>query len=541
MTGLLQAGESIYHAAGALPRWLVLSAGAIGLLVVLGLPTIVVPFATDQVWFALGARTILDGGQLYRDFWDQKPPLIYLLYAVPFALTGEHMETVRVFDLLNVFAGMAGIFVLGRRFFSERAGIFAAALYAFAYLAWTAPGDLAETESFMAAPVAFAFALYLPDDSREDAPLRAVIAGLLLSIAFAFKAPTLLFLLALPAAELLLRREGSWSIGGAVGRLALVALGFAVVPVALVLYMAVGGVLDDYLDIQRHYTAHYNAYRYAPASVSHARFVLDSTSHFVQTAAFLVVPAGGALLFAFFRPRHARGVALLALLALLGVAGVWWQGKMFSYHWVVLLPLLAPLAGYSLDQLGALFAQLPRARALGAWAVLAIGLAALAYPTLRDEYDDYRVLFRYADGSMSRREVEAHYYPLYTPNHDLVDYVRANSGSNDRIYIFGLWPQVEFWLGRPPFDRFTVNSGLRATWAPQKYRDELMRDLRAHPPRYFAIGLGDNQPWLVGTTQTSDEFVRDDFPELRSFLAANYDLVRNLGIMVLFERRPVAV
>ena len=526
---------------GALPRWLVLSIGALALLAVLGLPTIVIPFATDQVWFALGARTILDGNQLYADFWDQKPPLIYLLYAIPFALAGEHMEAVRVFDLLNVFAGMAGVFFLGRRLFGERSGVFAAALYAFAYLSWTQPGDLGETESFMAAPLAFAFALYLPDDARPDAGLRAVVAGLLLSVVFSFKAPAILFLLALPAAEVLLRREGSWSIRGAAGRLALAVVGFAVVPVALALYMALGGVLDDFLNIQRDYTVHYNAYRYAPEGVSHLRFVLDTTSQFVQSAAFLVVPAAAALLLAFFRLREARGVALLALLALLGLTSVWWQGKMFTYHWVVMVPLLAPLAGYALDRLGALFATLPRGRAFGAWLLLTAGLIVLAYPTLRDTYDDYRVLVRYADGSMSRREVEAHYYPLYPPNRDVVDYVRANSGPNDRIYIFGLWPQVDFWLDREPFNRFTVNSGLRATWSPQKYRDELMRDLRAAPPRYFAIGLGDNQPWLVGTSQTSDEYVRDDFPELLSFLAENYDLVRNFGPMVLLERRPVAV
>ena len=254
----------------------------------------------------MGARTILDGDQLYRDFWDQKPPLIYLLYAIPFALTGEHPEAVRILDLLNVLVGMAGIFVLGRRFFGDRAGIFAAGLFAFAYLAWTAPSDLAETESFMVAPLAFAFALYLPDDARRDAPLRAVVAGLLLGVVAAFKAPAFLFLLGLPAIEILLRRDGSWSPAGAGRRLALALVGFAVVPVALVVYMAASGVLDDFIDIQRHYTAHYNAFRYAPAGVSHVRFLLDGTSDFIRSASFLVVPAGGAALFAFFRPREAR-------------------------------------------------------------------------------------------------------------------------------------------------------------------------------------------------------------------------------------------
>src|SRR3990172_3356504 len=98
MTVLSRAIAAVREGASVRPRWLVLTAAGIAFVLLLGLPTIVIPFATDQVWFSLGARTILDGGQLYRDFWDQKPPLIYLLYSVPFALVGEHMEAVRVFD-----------------------------------------------------------------------------------------------------------------------------------------------------------------------------------------------------------------------------------------------------------------------------------------------------------------------------------------------------------------------------------------------------------------------------------------------------------
>ena len=142
---------------------------------------------------------------------------------------------------------------------------------------------------------------------------------------------------------------------------------------------------------------------------------------------------------------------------------------------------------------------------------------------------------------MTRRQVEAHYFPLFVQNHDVVDYIRTNSGPNDKLFGLGLWPQTYFWLNRPLVDRFDANHGLRATWAPQSWRDELMRDLEADPPRYFAIGLGDNQPWLVGTSQTSDEYVRDDFPQLLLFLQQNYDLVRNFGPMTLFERLPAAV
>jgi hypothetical protein len=327
---------------------------------------------------------------------------------------------------------------------------------------------------------------------------------------------------------------------GAAARLGIAALGFAILPVALALYMAAGGVVDDFIDIQRHYTAHYNTYREL-SGLSQLRFMLDETWSFITRASFLVVPAVGALFLGFFRSREARGVVLVSILTLLGVAAIWWQGKMFSYHWVVLLPLLALLAGYALDEAVAQFGRLRLSRALAAYALLSITLIVLAYPALRDTYDDYRVLVRYADGSMSRRDVEAHYHFLYPQNHQVVDYVKAHGGPDDRVFVWGLWPQVYFWLDRPLVDRFLVNSGLRATWAPQSWRREVMRDLAASPPRFFAIGRGDTQPWLVGTSQTSEEHLRDSFPELRLFLEENYLPVLDLDLFLLYELRPAAV
>ena len=86
MTALSRAIATATEGVPLWPRWLVLTLAGIAFLLVLGLPTIIIPFATDQVWFALGTRTILDGGQLYRDFWEHSPPLIYFLYALPFVM-----------------------------------------------------------------------------------------------------------------------------------------------------------------------------------------------------------------------------------------------------------------------------------------------------------------------------------------------------------------------------------------------------------------------------------------------------------------------
>ncbi|MDP3769247.1 MAG: glycosyltransferase family 39 protein, partial [Dehalococcoidia bacterium] len=131
MTALSRAIAAGTDGARVCPRWLVLTLAGIGFLVLWGLPTIIIPLATDQVLNALGARTILDGGQLYRDYWEIKPPLVFLIYTIPFAIAGEHMEAIRVLDLINTALAMGAVFLLSRRLFNERAAVFAAGFYGF--------------------------------------------------------------------------------------------------------------------------------------------------------------------------------------------------------------------------------------------------------------------------------------------------------------------------------------------------------------------------------------------------------------------------
>ena len=540
MTALSRAITGVSERVERWPRWLVLSLAGLALVIVLGLPTIIIPFATDQILYTLGARAILDGDQLYRDFWEIKPPLVFLIYATPAALVGEHMEAIRVLDLANTAIGMGALYLLGRRFFGERAGMLGAAFYAFTYLTWS-PTSLGEAESFMVAPLALAFFIYRTEDDRADAGWRAGAAGVLLGLAFSLKATALLFLIGFPAAELLLRDRARWTAQGALQRLALATGGFLIVQVSMALYLAAAGALDDFVDIQRNYTQPYNDYRYGGADDSHLRFLFGATWDIITTKSFVVVPAAMAVFFALFRPPRAPGVYLVGLLSLLGVFGIWWQGKMFDYHWLMIVPLVALLAGFALDQALELFATLARPRARAATALLAIGLVTLAYQPLLATYDNYRVLGRYVDGSMTRREVEENYLPLMSVNHELVDYVKANSSDDDRLFVWGLWPQTYFWLDRPLANRFVGNHGLRSTWSPQTWREELVRDLTANPPRFFAVARGDTQPWLVGTAQTSEVHLRDDFPELRLFLEENYLPVLDLDLFLLYELRPAAV
>src|SRR5687768_12352166 len=74
--------------------WLIFSTS----ILVWGLPLVIAPLSGDEAYYALGGRTVFHGGSLYTDFWDIKPPLVYLIH-VPLAPFMEDSVVLRSFYL----------------------------------------------------------------------------------------------------------------------------------------------------------------------------------------------------------------------------------------------------------------------------------------------------------------------------------------------------------------------------------------------------------------------------------------------------------
>src|SRR6185295_6819047 len=86
-------------------------------------------YQDDGLWFTVGEE-LLRGKVLYRDIYFDKPPAIALLYAALFKLFGAHLLTIRLFTIVYSIAVSAMLYIFGKRFYSERIGLFAAAMFA---------------------------------------------------------------------------------------------------------------------------------------------------------------------------------------------------------------------------------------------------------------------------------------------------------------------------------------------------------------------------------------------------------------------------
>src|SRR3990170_8712352 len=107
--------------------------------IVLYLPFLGAPFERDEGVYATIAQGLLDGQVPYRDLFDNKPPLVYLWYALSFLLFGESVVAPRIVAAVFLSFTTLSLFSQVRMVFPRGVAYAAAALFALSTgLPWVA-------------------------------------------------------------------------------------------------------------------------------------------------------------------------------------------------------------------------------------------------------------------------------------------------------------------------------------------------------------------------------------------------------------------
>ena len=154
----------------------------------------------DEAAHIVGSWQVLAGKLLYTDFVDNKPPLLYVYYAVCQLLLGRGMFAVHLLTVLFTVPFTA--YAASAFFDHQRKGIFAGLLFLLFSAAFLAHDMLAANAEILMLP-AGAWAVVLLRRSRSwTQPLRIAGAGFLIAAGFLFKYQIALWLpaIVLPAA-----------------------------------------------------------------------------------------------------------------------------------------------------------------------------------------------------------------------------------------------------------------------------------------------------------------------------------------------------
>jgi 4-amino-4-deoxy-L-arabinose transferase-like glycosyltransferase len=200
----------------------------------------------EALWMVVTNRW-LDGGRLYVDAFERRPPLLFLVYAAVLAPFGHtNVQAVHVAAVVWMIATMLGLNAAARRLFGARAGVVAAALYAI-YACWGDYTNLAwNGELLLNLPLVLALAVtFRPSRSRLRPELAA--AGALVACAFLLKQPAAAAAVALGIYLLLpaYRRARGLRLADSLAQAALFSVGFAAVIAFTAWRLRAAGVFDE--------------------------------------------------------------------------------------------------------------------------------------------------------------------------------------------------------------------------------------------------------------------------------------------------------
>ena len=146
------------------------------------------PLERDLTTYAVIAHEMLQGRDLYSDLWDHKPPLIHLTYATAQVVAGYGSLTVYLLGLGSAVVTLLGVYFAGAALRSNTGdGLWAAAFWAVVCSNVGLQANQPNSEAFVNACLACAFALWVRDDVRMRQSVRFVIVGVLLALATLYK------------------------------------------------------------------------------------------------------------------------------------------------------------------------------------------------------------------------------------------------------------------------------------------------------------------------------------------------------------------
>jgi len=478
--------------ARTLPRWrLPLVFGALLLLTVgLRLPAFTVPvFNSDETFLATQAEVINDGGRLYHDAVDRKPPLVPYIYAAVLAVTGSNdLAGVRVLAMVSVALTALLLVAEGRRRDGARRGWIAGVLFVFASVGFAPQdGQAANFEVFM---LPFATAAVLL--ARREKFAASGVAVAVATLAKQTGAATLLPVLYL--AWRARNRRGVAEAGtGFVLPLALVAL--FVGPGQLLFWAVLGN--GSYLGI-----GSASAYVLGLFAVMSVAFVLCQLP--------VVVPT-----FVAWRSRRERDETDLWLWLLSGVLSVAVGFRFFGHYYLQLLPPLCLIAAGVLARAS----ERVRVGTVGAAALLAVGFSIVGHVAQPfGNEPDYQGVSRF---------------------------IESNASERDRILVWGALPEVYWASNRRPATRFASNSFVTGHWGGRPQGDltadlatpgaleQFLADFGEHPPRYVV----DTSPAAIRDAQY---YPMTKFPSIEALVDANYHYVRTIDGIKVYERNADA-
>jgi hypothetical protein len=467
----------------------------------------------DEATHIAGSWEFLRGRHLYTGFVDNKPPLLYIYYAVAQLVLGRGMLSVH---LLTVLVTVPLIALGVSSFFRhDRRGIAAAVTYLLASASYLAHDmHAANCELLMLLPATWSVAL-LRDEQRASRLRWLFLAGVLLGVASLFKQQAVAWLPALGLVAIVASRAAGRS---ALARIGVLIAGLAVPLLATWAVFAARGDGPALI----YWTLIYN-FAYAQQPMEIGEVLVRFAKYFLPFIAatvglWLLLPRSWSAL-----SRHQRLLIGGVLLCSFPIAFIGF--RMYPHYFV---PLYVPLALATAPYLSGLFT-----RPLGRWAKLVASYAVASW-----------LCFSVANGVLYLSGYEFHWEEHRKIYGKVAEVLRADAcfrGAS--MFSWGPGPMFIYPADLPSASRFVGPYATICGYVPGNWgiRSGRIKAARIIDPEHWNQLLGDlstNQAtyFLDASTAFANwkAFPMANYPRMTQFVEQHYEPLATVdGVRIL--------
>lgn len=438
----------------------------------LRLPSLVEPnWYQDEGIYDLIGMALNNHKLLYGQIWDNKPPLLYLIYA----FANADQFNVRLISLLFGTASLIPYYLLSSYLFrSYKIKIIIVTVYALLFAVPLFEGNIANAENFIMLPVIIAAAIIfkITGVHKKIHPGMLFIAGLLLGIAFLLKIVVLfdftaflIFILTTMFPDELTKFYKTSKV------LIFYILGFLAPLLISIIYFAFNGTLGDYINAAFFGVIGYVGY----------------TNKFIAPLGFLFIKllilSMGVLLIYRKRKHIPHYITFILLWFMFSLFNALFSGRIWTHYLLVLLPSAVLVTGLLIDNIDHKFKRI----ALFLIAFLIIIMIAyfkMDLNKIKKSILYYQNFIFFITNRKSLDDYQAFFDQQVPRDYEIAQFIRNKTKPRDNIFVWGNNPQIYVLAHKLPPGKYTVEYHINQS---AKSIAETADDIRRADPKYVII------------------------------------------------------
>lgn len=411
----------------------------------LRIPSVIEPYwYGDEGIYEVIGLALRSGRVLYSQIWDNKPPILYLIYAL---FSGDQFS-VRLASLVVGVLSVIVFFMITKKFFEKPlAQYLSTSIFAILFGLPLIEGNIANAENFMVLPTLIA--LYILFCTKKNF-IGFLFAGLLLSVSFLTKIVAIFDLAAFAVSVFTLRMfsEIRFDRDKIIAEIKEVILGIedeVVLGISFLLPIAL--------------TSLYFLFNHAFNDFFRATFAQNVG--YVAYGNYFIIPNGLLYLKLFFlfssvmlavryRRTLERNGLVIFIWLFFSVFNALFSARPYTHYLLVALPSVCLAIGFILDNKKLMKVTIPVT--LIAIALL-LSTFKLNFRRIIPYYNNY---IEYIGDHKSTEEYQS-FFDRHTPrDYAIADFVKTKTEAGDNIFIWGDSAQIYALSGKLPPGRYTV-------------------------------------------------------------------------------------